>query len=177
MKHVKHPPVSEAPSGTNASLLRENGQEVLDLDRYIPFLICAIGNKWARSSSKIYLEAFGVGVTEWRIMAMLAIEPRITAYRICQVIGLDKAATSRSLRALEGRGLVRSWQEDDSHHRKTLELTEHGMAMHNEIVQVAHQREATLVSDLSAEEVALLGDFLRRLLRRVPEIMKLDERR
>jgi len=33
---------------------------------------------------------------------MLAIEPRITAHRIDQVIGLDKAATRRALNLVHG---------------------------------------------------------------------------
>lgn len=159
--------------GSNARLLVSDGLEVLDLDRYIPFLISAIGNKWSRSSSKIYLELFGIGVTEWRIMAMLAIEPKITAYRICQVIGLDKAAASRALRALEKDGYVRSWQEDPQNHRKIVDLTEAGRQMHRRIIQVAHRREAVLVADLAPEEVEQLAELLRRLLKRVPDITRM----
>lgn len=161
-------------SGTNLPLLVRDGHRVLDLDSYIPFLLSAIGNKWSRSSSNLYLKEFGVGVTEWRVLAMLAIEPRITAYRICQVIGLDKAATSRALRALEDRGLVRSWQEDPSNHRKLLELTDSGWALHDRIIALAHRREALLLSDLSSEEVAVLADLLRRMHRRIPDLLAIE---
>lgn len=164
-----------AGATSNLPLVRQGGHRVLDLDHYIPFLLSAIGNKWSRSSSRIYLDEFGVGVTEWRIMAMLAIEPRITAYRICQVIGLDKAATSRSLKSLGQRGLVDTWQEDPGNHRKLVELTEAGWAMHDRIIRVAHDREAVLVSDLSRDEVEQLAEYLRRILRRVPDILTLDE--
>lgn len=159
------------PAPTNAPLLERNGRLVLDLDHYIPFLLSAIANKWSRSSSHIYLAEFGVGVTEWRIMAMLALEPRVTAYRICQVIGLDKAATSRALRALEGRGLVASWQEEPQNHRKTVELTPAGEALHDRIIRRAHNREGILLADLSTDEVDVLAGMLRRMMRRVPDIM------
>lgn len=147
---------------------------MLDLDRYIPFLINAIGNKWTSSSSKAYLARYGVGITEWRLMAMLAIEPRITAYRACQVIGLDKAAASRALKRMEKDGFVRSWQETRTNHRKLLELTDKGKDMHDRIIRFAHQREAVLVSDLSSEEVRLLASLLRRVLGQVPEILDLQ---
>jgi DNA-binding MarR family transcriptional regulator len=160
---------AKPPAPSNAPLLERNGRLVLDLDHYIPFLLAAIANKWSRSSSSIYLAEFGVGVTEWRIMAMLALEPRITAYRICQVIGLDKAATSRALRALVGRGLVASWQEDPQNHRKTVELTPQGAELHDRIIRRAHSREEILVSDLSADEVAQLAGMLRRMMQRVPD--------
>jgi len=164
-----------AAERSNAPLIRQGSREVLDLDHYIPFLVSAIGNKWSRSSSRIYLEEFGVGVTEWRIMAMLAIEPRITAYRICQVIGLDKAATSRSLKSLDRRGLVTIWQEDPGNHRKLAELSDEGWAMHDRIIRVAHAREAILVFDLNRDEVEQLAEYLRRILQRVPDILTLDE--
>lgn len=162
------------PAPTNAPLLERNGRLVLDLDHYIPFLLSAIANKWSRSSSHIYLAEFGVGVTEWRIMAMLALEPRITAYRICQVIGLDKAATSRALKSLEGRGLVASWQEDPQNHRKTVELTPSGEALHDRIIRRAHDREEILLSDLSPDEVRVLAGILRRMMQRLPDIMGPD---
>ena len=162
------------PEGSNLPLIDRDGHKVLDLDNYIPFLLSAIGNKWSRSSSGLYLKEFDIGVTEWRIIAMLAIEPRITAYRICQVIGLDKAATSRALKAMEGRGLVNSWQEDPANHRKLVELTPAGWAMHDRIIAIAHRREALMLSDLTRDEVAVLADLLRRVHRRIPDLLAID---
>ena len=168
-------PVRDASGGsrsaTNAPLLVQDGREVLDLDRYIPFLVSAIGNKWSRSSSRIYRDHFGVGVTEWRVMAMLAIEPRITAYRICQVIGLDKAAASRALQTMERDGYVRTWHESPGRHRKLVELTDAGWDLHGRIIRTAHDREAVLVSDLSVAEVGQLASLLRRVLAKVPDIL------
>lgn len=160
--------------GSNMPALDRDGHAVLDLDGYIPFLISAIGNKWSRSSSGLYLKEFGVGVTEWRTIAMLAIEPRITAYRICQVIGLDKAAASRALKGLEERGLVKSWQEDPQNHRKLVELTPEGWALHDRIIVVARKREGIMLADLSRDEVATLAGLLRRLHKRIPDVLAVD---
>ena len=165
---------AQRTDSTNLPALDRDGHAVLDLDGYIPFLISAIGNKWSRSSSSLYLKEFGVGVTEWRIIAMLAIEPRITAYRTCQVIGLDKAAASRALKALEGRGLVRSWQQDPQNHRKLSELTPDGWALHDRIIQTARRREALMLADVSRDEVATLAELLRRLHRRIPDLLAID---
>lgn len=159
---------------TNMPLLSRDGHPVLDLDSYVPFLLSAIASKWLRSSSTLYLREFGIGVTEWRILGILAIEPRVTAYRICQIIGLDKAAASRALRTLESGGLVRTWREDPANHRKLVEMTEPGWALHDRIVTVAHRREALLLSDLSRAEVAQLADLLRRVHGRVPDLPGFD---
>src|SRR5258707_11060033 len=80
--------------------------QVLDLDRYVPALITFIANKLSRSATVLYQNRFGVNVTEWRILALLAIEPAISAARICHVIGFDKGPVSRTLAMMEERGPV-----------------------------------------------------------------------
>lgn len=64
---------------------------VLDLERYVLALLVFLANKLTSGASTLLRRHFGVGTTEWRIMALLAIEPWITANRICKVIGFDKA--------------------------------------------------------------------------------------
>src|SRR3954453_1010350 len=81
-------------------------RETLDLDRYVPALITFIANKLSRSATVLYQKRFAVNVTEWRILALLAIEPDISAARIFQVIGFDKGPVSRTLATMEQRGLV-----------------------------------------------------------------------
>src|SRR3954453_18522185 len=81
-------------------------EQVLDLDRYVPALGTFIANKLSRSATVLYQKRFGVNVTEWRILSLLAIEPAISAARICHVIGFDKGPVSRTLAVMEEHGLV-----------------------------------------------------------------------
>ena len=67
----------------------------LDLDRYVPAFVTFIANKLSNSATVFYQRNFGVNVTEWRIMSLLAIEPGIPASRICNVIGFDKGPGCR----------------------------------------------------------------------------------
>ena len=76
---------------------RGQTRDVLDLERYVPALLVFLANKLTSGASTILRRHFGVGTTEWRIMAMLAVEPWIAAGRVCKVIGFDKAAVSRTL--------------------------------------------------------------------------------
>ncbi len=84
-----------------ASPMRDrDGTEIVDIANYAPFLLNAVSNAWGRKTSTIYRRDFGLGITDWRVISMLNIEPGITASRICDVIRLDKAAASRSLKTL-----------------------------------------------------------------------------
>jgi hypothetical protein len=78
----------------------------LDLTRYIPAFVTFIANKLSNSASVLYQRKFGINVTEWRIMSLLAIEPGIPASRICYVIGFNKGPVSRTLAMMQKRGLV-----------------------------------------------------------------------
>src|ERR1700743_3658966 len=87
---------------------KKPSSRLLDVDSYVPFFLTVISNKLSRGASRLYLQRFGVGVVEWRVMAMLAIYPGSTAKRVCEVMGLDKAPASRTLRTLHGRGYVQN---------------------------------------------------------------------
>jgi DNA-binding MarR family transcriptional regulator len=145
-------------------------RDVLDLQGYVPYFLTAISNAWSRSSSRLYLEQFGVGVTEWRVISQLAIEPAIAAQRICEVIGLDKGAVSRSVAALVAAGHVAEHPDARDARRQVLELTQSGYALHDRLIALATAREQLMLAGFSEEERAQLTGFLRRLHARLPEL-------
>ncbi|WP_369854752.1 MarR family winged helix-turn-helix transcriptional regulator [Candidatus Thalassolituus haligoni] len=139
----------------------------LDLDRYVPALITFLANKMSAGASRLYRDNFGVGIVEWRLLALLKVEDAITPNRMCQVIGLDKAAVSRSLKYLQASAYVH-FRSDPEDARKTIvSLTESGNVLHDEIFQVAIKREALLLGDFSAAERDTLIDLLSRMNARV----------
>lgn len=153
---------------------RSEGQaeerDVLDLRGYVPYFLTAISNTWSRSSSRLYLERFGVGITEWRVISQLAIEPRIAAQRICEVIGLDKGAVSRSVATLVAAGHVRESPDERDARRQVLELSGSGYALHDRLIALATAREQMMLADFTPEERAQFTTFLRRIHAKLPEL-------
>ena len=80
------------------------------LEQRAGYLIGAIANRLVNAGSGISRRHFGIGFSEWRILVVLALEPA-SAKRIGEVVGLDKAAISRGLQALERRGMVRPTED------------------------------------------------------------------
>ena len=142
----------------------------LDLDRYLPALITFLANKLSSGASSCYRNNFGVGIVEWRMLALLAVEDGITANRVCQVIGLDKAAVSRAVRQLESLQLITAIPDPADCRRTILRLTPAGCDMHNRIIQVALARESLLLGDLSSAEVDQLISLLLRISARVEDV-------
>ena len=145
-------------------------RQVLDLHRYVPAFLTSLANKLSSGASSLYREHFGVGVVDWRIMALLAVEPWITAARICSVIGLDKASVSRSVQLLDAKGLVQARPTMGRGQPQALALTEAGEALHDRIVMVAKERERRLLACLSPQEIETLIDMLARLHHNLPAV-------
>jgi DNA-binding MarR family transcriptional regulator len=137
--------------------------QTLDLERYVPAFITFIANKLSNSATVFYQKNFGVNVTEWRIMSLLAIEPGIPASRICHVIGFDKGPVSRTLAALQKRGLLAIRTDPNDGRSHSISLTPRGRATHDKIIVAALERERRLLSCLDEKEQEVLIDLLRRL--------------
>lgn len=141
----------------------------LDLSSYVPYFLTAISNAVSRGASRLYLREFGVGIIEWRVMAMLAVEPGIMANRIGAVVSLDKAAVSRSLKILEDMALVASAASGDPR-RRSYALTPKGQALHDRIMHVALQRETRLLAGMSDKDRDDLVRLMRVMLNNVPDV-------
>ncbi len=147
-------PGPQAPDNARTSA------HALDLDNYVPAYLTYLAGKISNSASATYRPKFGVGITDWRIMALLATEPWITAGRVCDVIGLDKAAVSRSVREMKKIGIV---EADEDQYRQLIALTRKGLALHDRIVKLSLEREQQLLKNFSAAERKLLINFLSRM--------------
>lgn len=136
---------------------------VLDLERYVPALITFIANKLSRTASSHYQREFGVNVTEWRILSLLAVEPNISAARICHVIGFDKGPVSRTLSAMETRGLITIARDPDDARSHSIAMTPKGWKVHDGVITVALERERRLLDCLSEAERDTLITLLLRI--------------
>ncbi|MFC0241291.1 MarR family winged helix-turn-helix transcriptional regulator [Rhodopseudomonas telluris] len=137
--------------------------QTLDLERYVPAFITFIANKLSNSATAFYQREFGVNVTEWRIMSLLAIEPGIAASRICQVIGFNKGPVSRTLADMQQRGLIAIRSDPNDGRTHSISLTAKGRSTHDKVIVAALDRERRLMSCLDAGEQEVLIDLLRRL--------------
>lgn len=149
--------------------------KALDLENYAVAYLTWIANKVSNSASVLYRKQFGVGVTDWRIMALLAVEPWIPAGRISEVIGFDKAVISRSLAFMQERGLVETRFRDNNFRRQFIALTAAGLELHDRIVDVAREREEFLLADFSEQERRTAIRLLAKIHARATQLTKAAE--
>jgi DNA-binding MarR family transcriptional regulator len=140
----------------------------LDLDRYVPGLLLWISNRLTSTASQLYRTRFGIGVTEWRVLSYFQIYPWSTASSACELMGLDKAAVSRSVATLCTGGYLDSRPE--GLRRIEYTLTAKGRALHDRIILAALAREKALLDGFSEEERAMLVQMLHRMLANIPSL-------
>ncbi len=146
------------------------GRPPLSINRYVPAMIGIIANQWSRSASTHYRRNFGIGIVEWRLMVVLAAAPWITAAQVDEMIGMDKAAVSRSVRELQKLGAVTLRPDEADPRRREMALTEAGRALYDRVVVAAIERERRALSCLTPEECQVLVDLLGRLQRNMAAI-------
>jgi DNA-binding MarR family transcriptional regulator len=135
----------------------------LDLQRYIPALVNFLSNKLSSGASKCYRKNFAIGIIEWRVLAMLKVESNITANRICQVIGLDKAAISRAVKQLVDADYVALKPDPEDARSSLLQLSVNGHRLHDQIIPIALERERLLLSGISKKDLDVTIDVLTKL--------------
>ena len=135
----------------------------LNLPSYATYYFTVITNRLSNGASRRYLKEFGVGVVEWRVMAMLTIEPGIPARRIRDVIGLDKSSVSRAVKILRDTGHLIEETDPADERRKILSLTMAGQDLHDSMINIALEREEHLLRGFSSEEKTVLLDMLSRI--------------
>lgn len=142
----------------------------IDLDNYIPALLTFLAIKLSSGAAAIYRREFGIGITDWRIMALLAIEPWMISGRITEVFGFDKAAVSRSVNFMQSKGLVELRFQGNNQRRQYIALTPEGIRMHDQIVKLALARENQMVAGLTEDERKTVVKLLTRMSAEIPKL-------
>jgi len=143
---------------------------VIDLDRYSVAYLVWIANKLSSGASHSYRRVFDVGVEIWRCLVLLAIHGSITAQQVSQVMGMDKASVSRCFKIMQARGLIAMGLDASDGRVRIATLTAKGRALHDQIRDMALERERALLSVLSESDRETLLRLLKRLHENLPAV-------
>jgi DNA-binding MarR family transcriptional regulator len=128
------------------------------LQLFITYRLSMLSSKLNRQSNAMLKRAGNLRVPEWRILAMLNLHGEMNGTRIADLANVDPGLVSRSLRALETRGLVATRRGDDDRRSSFTSLTAAGRALHAKVLPTMQRRQHFLLSALTMEERAA---FLR----------------
>jgi len=142
----------------------------LELDRFLPYRLSVLSNTVSTAIAGAYQERFGLTIPEWRVMAVLAMTPDLSAAEVAQRTAMDKVAVSRAVASLlRERRIVRQTAHADRR-RSHLRLSAAGRKVYAQVVPVALDYERDLLAPLTRKDREVVDRAIRILLGRAAEI-------
>lgn len=138
----------------------------LDLEHFLPYRLSVLSNTVSTALAGAYARRFGLSIPQWRVIAVLARAPGLSAATVAERTAMDKVAVSRALAGLVRSGRVRRALARSDRRRSVLTLTARGRDVYTRIVPYALEYERRLLSELAPSEQSLFNIVLTRLQRR-----------
>ena len=135
----------------------------LDLEHFLPYRLSVLSNRVSGAIARVYSERFGLGVTEWRVMAVLGRYPGLSASEVAQRTAMDKVAVSRAVAGLIEAGRLLRETHGQDRRRSVLRLSPAGHRIYDAIAPLALAFERRLLEGVDPRERALLFRLLDRL--------------
>ena len=142
---------------------RGDGGDTIPLERFLPYRLSVLANTVGLKVASTYERRFGISIPEWRVMAMLAQFPDISAVDVAERTAMDKVAVSRAVQALLSKGYIKRQTHAEDRRRSMLTLSTAGRGVYRRIVPAARNLETQLLEALSGRERKTLDELLTRL--------------
>jgi DNA-binding MarR family transcriptional regulator len=140
------------------------------LEDFVPYRLSVASNRVSRLFARRYSEAFGISIPEWRVIAVVGRLGTLSPSAVGEHTAMDKVKVSRAAASLVARGLLKQAPDPQDGRGRLLSLTRKGIAVHQGVVPLARELEASVAAGLSRGEWAALQKALVRLNAHVQEI-------
>ena len=138
-------------------------RNLLDLEHFLPYRLSVLSNRISQDIARLYAKRFELGITEWRVLAVLGRYPGLSTSQLAERTAMDKVAVSRAVASLLAAGRLKRDTHGDDRRRSVLELSEEGYRVYAEVAPAAIAYERRLLSCLSAQDQAALSRLLDQL--------------
>ena len=105
----------------------------LDLDRFLPYRLSVLSNTVSSAIAREYSDRFGLSIPEWRVMAVLGGEPKLSARDVTERTAMDKVQVSRAVESLVRAQRVARTADPADGRIARLSLTAKGRAIYDEV--------------------------------------------
>ena len=119
-----------------------------------------LADLYGRSAAALFARHFGLNTTELRIVVRLSGAEPVTINELARQLSIDKGWVSRSLRALEHRGLVRRAPHPTDTRATLVYLAEAGDELQRRIFPIAKAHDDRLLEGLDRGRIERLLDAL-----------------
>lgn len=159
--------LDSAPVGRSRPEKRDFGERTpvtgFNVELSPRYRLAALARLWTSSTEKLYERRFGIGLSEWRILAIVGAEAPINAGAIADRGLLEKSHISRLVARLTRRGLITSAPDEADARRAWLTITPKGRALFDRVAEVSRERDEQFLEPLTPNDRATLIGLLDKL--------------
>jgi DNA-binding MarR family transcriptional regulator len=105
----------------------------LKLEEFLPYRLYLVASLVSQGLSRIYVDRYGIGVPEWRILVTLGQFETMTAKAVGAHSHMHKTKVSRAVGALERRKLIARRENRADRREAFLSLTPAGRAIYRDL--------------------------------------------
>lgn len=142
----------------------------IDLERFLPYRLSVLTNVVSGAIADAYRRRFGLTIPEWRVIAVLARHPGLSAAEVAAHTRMDAVAVSRAVTRLLRAGRLRRSVASADRRRSVLRLSTAGTAVYREIAPLALGYERELLAGLNRDELSQLDRMLDELMARAQSL-------
>lgn len=143
-----------------------------DYRTLLSYRIVVLANMLAKGAARLYAGRFGLPLSEWRLLAALAIDAPAGAMHIAHSLGADKGWVSRTLAALARRGLIAVYVEHpEDGRRASIALTPAGRKLYRVILPAALERQRLLLAAFTPAEERIFRRLLDKMQRQAESVL------
>ena len=136
----------------------------LQLEAFLPYRLSLLSNAISGAIATVYGDKFAISMPEWRIMMILAEYPGISADEVCRRTKIEKSVVSRAVSRLLKRHLINREMDEKDRRRSRLRLSETGLTVYDDVMPIARDYEAKLLSNLTGEELEIFNVIIDKLM-------------
>jgi DNA-binding MarR family transcriptional regulator len=134
----------------------------LALDQSVGYQV-RMTNRAFQTRLRERVEPFGVSSGMWYFLRLLWQKDGQTQSTLSRQIGLMGPTAVTALSSMERRGLVARVKDETDRRKINIFLTEHGKALREQMLPLAHEINAEGLRSLSKEETKTLLHLLKRI--------------
>lgn len=109
------------------------------------------------------LKSQGVAVLTWRVLSSIRHKPE-TVNELAAKVLVNQSTLSKALDRMERDHLIRRQRDPDFRSRILVEITANGIALVDDLIELANDHETDIVDHLSKDEMTTLRELLSKLI-------------
>ncbi|PXA90732.1 MarR family transcriptional regulator [Nostoc sp. 3335mG] len=135
----------------------------LKLDEFLPYRLSIVSNLVSDKVADAYRALFGLKISEWRLVAVLAEDGAMSQQALCGRTHMDKVTVSRAAIALADRRLVDRAPNPEDQRSHLLALSDEGWRLYEQIAPKALEMERRIFAGIDSEELDRFREMLDRI--------------